>query len=167
MKAIVVYASKGGGTQRAAAAFEDIEIQNVSKLSSHLGFWDFFIFLCPTCGDEELPLEMEDFFQSVILTDKLFTICEFGNYVGLDELEWGPRRIITSHLLKLGWKEAVDGVSIDSVPDVDWDALNHWKEKVHEFINSNSIPQAKADRARPCDNRRTRVAQNRLGNEPR
>ena len=124
----VIFASKHGHSKKVAETF--INCYNVNELPDLDA--DLFIFICPTYGDEELPLEMEDFLEGLVLKNKEFTVCELGNYYGYDDFEFGASKIIKDYLKNLGWKEFFPSLSLDSLPSIDWEVFYKWKEDLYE-----------------------------------
>ena len=136
-KKIVIYASKYGRSKQIASCF-DFDICNVKEVKQlNLEKYDFFLFVCPTYGDSEIPLEMEDFIISLRIKNKMFIICELGNYFGLDELEWGAARILKNALKNLGWHEVCSSLSLDAFPSIDWSAFYAWKKVVDDILSKN------------------------------
>ena len=138
METIVIYYSKYGKTRKLVESLSGIDSYSVScSQPIDLSLYQFFIFLCPTYGDEELPLEMEDFIRNLNLDNKKYCICELGNYFGLDELEWGAKKIIESELTSRNWKEFYKNLSLDSLPKIDKPKFESWKKGLYHKINSH------------------------------
>jgi flavodoxin len=96
---------------------------------------DLVIIFCPTYGDEELPLGMEDFLLELRVSPKKFVICELGNYYGYDNYQFGALKIIKGHLMGLGWEEFFKPLSLDSLPQVNWEALEKWAKEFNIYVH--------------------------------
>lgn len=101
--------------------------------------YDFYVFVCPTYGDEELPWAMEDFLMRLTVENKKFTVVELGNYYGYDDFQFGARRLICGVLKSKGWVEAFPSLSLDSLPQIDWEVFNHWKGLLDGHLISESL----------------------------
>lgn len=99
---------------------------------------DVTLFICPTYGDEELPHDMEDFLLKLNVKNKLFVICEIGNYYGYDDFTFGAKEVIQRYLQSLGWKKFYSGISLDVIPVIRWNVLNTWKDKLYENLRNHS-----------------------------
>lgn len=97
---------------------------------------DIVLFLCPTYGDEELPHEMEDFLLSLKIRNKSYVVCELGNYYGYDDFTFGAKKIIEEHLNSLGWDKFYNGISLDSLPKIDWDCFFKWKKGLDHALQN-------------------------------
>jgi flavodoxin len=131
MNVALLYATTFGHTKRVLTRFRmqiDIpgEAFQVPILSSAIESYDSFIFFCPTYGDEELHPDFEKFLVNLSLRNKTYALCELGNYYGYDDLQFGPARIIRPYLAKLGWQEFCPLLSLDSLPKINWPALDEW-----------------------------------------
>lgn len=130
MEAQVIYDSNHGKSKIIAHKF-DYEVSHVNNAK----LWaDLIIFICPTYGDEELPADMEKFLINLKLTNKLYVICELGNYYGYEEFEFGAKKIIENCLKTLLWKEFFPSLSLDSLPIIDWNTFYTWKGKLEHVI---------------------------------
>jgi flavodoxin len=124
----VFYYSKGGNSLKVAEFFS-LPLLNVIN-NPNLENYNNYIIVCPTYGDEELPFEMEDFLINLKFKNKKYAICELGNRFGHEGEEgFGAASIIERVLEKLHW-EKIDRISLDSVPDIDWEILRKWTEKL-------------------------------------
>lgn len=138
MNSVIIYATKHQRTKIVVQEFikrVNIPVYNVINIAADLEKFDFFIFFCPTYGDEELPESMEQFLLNFKLLNKKYTICELGNYYGYDDYQFGALKIINYHLNNLGWQEVVESFSLDSLPRIDWDSFKNWENKVYSFLN--------------------------------
>jgi len=117
---ITLYATIHGHSKQVAD-----RLPNPHNVNTNPKVEDFNIFVCPTYGDEELPLDMENFLFSITERDKHYTAIELGNYY--DSSEFGVLKIIRHHLSSLGWKEVFPSLSLDSLPQVDWNVFEKWK----------------------------------------
>lgn len=126
-----IYSSVNNKTSLIASCFENsINIKNNPSINC-----DLLIILCPTYGDEELPLEMEDYlFKMKIVKMKCFAICELGNYYGYDDFTFGAGIILKKYFENLGFKEFFPMLSLDSIPRIDWDNFYKWKSDLYEEI---------------------------------
>lgn len=90
--------------------------------------YDFYIFLVATYGDQELQDDIEKYLISIHqdLTGKKFAICELGNYYGYDDYSFGSGKIIESHLVSKNAAARVPIASIDTLPKIDWQAIDRW-----------------------------------------
>ena len=86
--------------------------------------FDTIILVIPNWGDEELPQPMEDYLFNLCPSKKRYFICEIGNYFGLEDY-CGCKRVASQILNSLGWDKVSD-ISLDSVPEIDWQALDEW-----------------------------------------
>lgn len=96
--------------------------------------YEFVIVVCPTYGDDELPQAMEDYLQRLTVTGKKYTICELGNYYGYDSFHFGAAKIINKVLEGKGWVKSFPGLSLDSLPQIDWPVFDAWKGKLYEQL---------------------------------
>lgn len=119
---ITLYASLHGHARQVA---ERLPNPHNVELWPSLDGHDFHVFVCPTYGDEELPLAMEDYLYGVTKRDGLYTAVELGNYY--EDFRFGALNIIKSRLTELGWREAYPSLSLDSLPTVDWDVFERWR----------------------------------------
>lgn len=136
MKRTIIYYSRHGHSKRVANYFKDYF--EIKKYGYDISNFELILFIIPTYGDEELPLEFEDYFINLDLRYKSYIVCELGNYFGYDEYEWGTSKIISNYLNKLGWREYHPSLSLDSFPDIDWDILTKWGKSVIKKIERNS-----------------------------
>jgi len=119
------------------------KISNFLKIDIlHIDDVDFFkykniIICCSTFGDEELPFNMEFFLENLKIKSKNYTICELGNYFGVDDKEFGAARIIKHKLKYLNWKLIDECLSLDSVPEIDWQSFSLWIKKINERYRNN------------------------------
>lgn len=135
MKIITLYDSIHGKSKKVASLLPNhIHVSNIKKIEKY----DFFIFICPTYGDEELPIEMENFIIKLKTKNKYYTICELGNYFG-DTYDFGAKIIIEKLLQNLNWKKFHPCLSLDSMPNIQWNDFYKWKEKVHEILSKFNI----------------------------
>jgi len=88
--------------------------------------YDIFIFVCATCGDEEVSFFMENFLRNFSILNKKYCICELGNYFGTKEKEFGAAKIIENKLNFLKWEKIYDTLSLDTVPKIRWKELEKW-----------------------------------------
>lgn len=146
MKTILVYASQNsqGSSSRIVA-----ELQKLLKLEftpynlvaeknvSLLNEYDLLFFLTPTYGDQELQEDIENFLVSIHsgLKGKKFIIIEIGNYYGYDDYTFGSGKIIRHLLEKYHATEFCEGLSMDSLPLLDWNALNKWVKQLNEKLS--------------------------------
>ena len=136
MKIQVIYSSINGKTKQIAAHFENCE--NILK-NPNIDC-NVLIVICPTYGDEELPLEMEDYLLNLkIKKMKFFVICETGNYYGYDDFTFGAGIILKNYFKNLGFEEFHPMLSLDSIPKIDWDIFFKWKKELYEKIHIKSI----------------------------
>lgn len=128
----IIYSSINGKTSLVASYFDNsTNIKNNPNIDC-----DLLIILCPTYGDEELPLEMEDYlFQMKIIKMKYFVICELGNYYGYDDFTFGAGIILKKYFENLGFKEFLPMLSLDSIPRIDWNNFHKWKSNLYEKIH--------------------------------
>lgn len=89
--------------------------------------FDCYLFVFANKGDEELPSEMETFLIDLKIKNKNYQICELGNYFGYEN-PFGAADIAYCLLNKLDWKMISPILSLDTVPGIDWVALNTWIE---------------------------------------
>ena len=75
--------------------------------------------------------------KNLKIKNRQYVICELGNYYGYDDFQFGAMKIIKKHLESLGWEEAFPGVSLDSLPVIDWDVFNQWKENLDNAIQKD------------------------------
>jgi flavodoxin len=122
----VLFYSRGGRSLEVAKSF-NLPMLNVCD-SPKLENLKKIIIVCPTYGDEELPLTMEDYLIRLKTKKKIYSVCELGNYFG-HEKEFGVIKIIDFILKELNWKK-VSSLSLDSVPEVDWKELKKWTKKL-------------------------------------
>lgn len=122
----VLYYSKGGNSLKVAEFF-NLPLLNVIN-NPNLENYNNYIIVCPTYGDEELPFEMEDFLINLKVQNKKYAVCELGNRFGHEGEEGFGAALIIEHVLtELNWLK-ISRISLDSVPDVDWEILRKWTE---------------------------------------
>lgn len=85
--------------------------------------FDDYLLVFGNRGDEELPLEMEDFLLNLKIRQQRYRICELGNYFGY-ERPFGAATVAVRCLQQLQWELIAPIVSLDTVPKIDWKALN-------------------------------------------
>ena len=143
MKTIVVYAAVGpqGSSAKIVAALPTLvtfpfEAINVlpDPLNVPLPDFDRALWVVATYGDQELLDQVENFLlaRGPEFSGSKFSICELGNYYGYDDFEFGAKHIIESRLRELGCAELSPGVSVDSLPKLDWRAVNAWCRQLNE-----------------------------------
>jgi flavodoxin len=90
------------------------------------------IFVIPNAGDEEIAQPMEDFICSLPPTSsRQYCVCELGNYFGLENY-CGCKKAAIRLLDNIGWKRISD-VSIDSLPELDDEALKSWISELYRL----------------------------------
>jgi flavodoxin len=104
--------------------FKNCEVFN-SLQDPDLSFFDFIFFIIPNVGDEEIPLEMENYLCSIETINKKYFLCELGNFFGFEYK--GCKGIVIQILNKLNW-QLISEISIDSVPKIDIKKVNKWIE---------------------------------------
>ena len=138
MKIALIYATKHNHTKKVidnikvSFMFDVFNVKNL--VESSIIDYDIYLWFCPTYGDAELPLDMEDFINTLTLKHKKFIICELGNYYGYDDYQFGSLKIIQNNLTALGWCEAMGGLSLDSLPKIDWSSYYLWCERLDEYV---------------------------------
>ena len=136
-----IYASNHGRSKRVANTFGNCH--NVTDNPSLDG--EIILFICPTYGDEELPEAMENFINQITIKNKMFCVCELGNYYGYDDFGFGAKRIIQHKLLSLDWHEFFPALSLDSMPIIDWPTLNDWKRRLENAIENYNRNNCQVD----------------------
>lgn len=136
-----IYASKHGHSKKVANMFVDChDATSNPTLDSEI-----ILFVCPTYGDEELHPAMEKFLISITEKTKKYVICELGNYYGYEDFSFGARKIIESHLKKLGWTEFFPSLSLDSMPSIDWQTFNDWKAGLDNAVQNRGRSRSSID----------------------
>lgn len=133
----VLYCTKSGHTKKivdkVAQYFNfKYSLLNV-KENPCLDGYDLIIIFCPTYGDEELPLEMEDYLVSVNF-NKNYAVCELGNYFGFDDFEYGASHIIKSILDLKKCKEVLKSFSLDSFPKIEYNGFEEWCQGINQHV---------------------------------
>jgi flavodoxin len=132
MKIQIIYCSVKNKTTLVANYFDNALNIKVNPIID----CDLLIILCPTYGDEELPLEMEDYLLNIKINNlKYFTICELGNYYGYEDFTFGAGIILKKYFEELGFEEFYYMLSLDSIPKIDWNCFERWKSKLYEKIH--------------------------------
>ena len=103
-----------------------LNIKNKKIGSFNFNKYNFFIIVCATYGDEELPFEVEDFLENLSILNKKYCICELGNYFGTKEKEFGAAKIIEDKLNYLKWEKVHKTLSLDTVPNIRHNELEKW-----------------------------------------
>lgn len=134
MKTAIIYYSKSGRTKKVANKFNLDKFRIPKEIPNE--DYDLYIFLCPTYGDEELPLPMEDFLINLKLKNKKYCVCELGNYYGYDDYEFGAYKLIKFMLNKLNWQEFYNPLSLDSMPNINWKSFDCWITNLNIKINN-------------------------------
>jgi len=144
MNTVLLYGSTHGTTKKIVKKLQqtlkfECDIFDVKKVvvSDFLLDYELLLFVCPTYGDEELQEDMEEFLQNLKfdLSSKRYVICETGNYYGYDSFEFGAKKLIEDHVRRLGAEEAFVGLSLDTLPRIDWESLAAWVQKLNRKIN--------------------------------
>lgn len=147
MKTAIVYGSTHGRTAKVTDTIArelkmPPDIFRAKEITDAAVFepYDLLLFCCPTYGDEELQVDMEDFLLRVELklAGKLFAICELGSYYGYDDFSFGAMRVIRGRLLEAGGTEVCQPLSLDSFPKVNWDHLLTWVDYLNGRIYERS-----------------------------
>jgi len=125
-EAVLYFSSSSGKSLKVAKSFNML-LLDVEK-NPNIKKYKNIIIVCPTYGDEELPLAMEKYLLKLKLKNKNYAVCELGNFFGFEK-EFGALRIIKYQLSLLGWN-LIDEISIDSNPDIDWEVFENWKNKL-------------------------------------
>ena len=140
MKAVIIYSSKGNSTKQVALSIKAniryestlINLYDCDIKSENIDF-DLLVLVCPTYGDEELEIKMEQF---LILSDwskhksKKIAVCELGLYRGYKETSLGAGKIIFEFLKSKGLKTETKILSIDSLPLEDFLLIEKWSKKI-------------------------------------
>lgn len=141
MKIIVVYAatSPQGSSAKIVAElpkllpcpFQAINVAPDPR-GVHLPNHDLALWVIATYGDQELLDHVEDFLvtRAPELSGARYSICELGNYYGYDDFEFGAKQITETRLRELGCHEFCPGASVDSLPILDWRAVNAWCRQI-------------------------------------
>lgn len=128
----IIYASKHGHSKKVAERFEKCyDVKSNPSLDE-----DIILFICPTYGDEELSPDMESFIISITESNKMFVICELGNYYGYDDFSFGAKKIIKHSLEELNWVEFFPSLSLDSMPLIDWSTFESWKKELENALQN-------------------------------
>ena len=133
-KVVIVYTSLHGHTRNAVSKISEITAFDCAYIKPDLTKFEIVLFFCPTYGDEELPSAMENFLEEITVSNKHYSICELGNYFGFEEESFGILPIFRNKLNSLNWKEFFKPLSLDSLPDVEWDVLECWKKDLYAAI---------------------------------
>jgi len=111
-----------------------IDFRNVieKQNSSDINGYDYIVFLTATYGDQELQDDIEKFVISITqdLTGKKFCVCELGNYYGYEDYFFGSAQIIENYLLSKNCNKHLQITSIDTLPRMDWRAVDHWIDRL-------------------------------------
>ena len=136
MSPVIIYNSRHGHTKHVVdyLGFLAHDVKN-----GQIPLGDFVIVLCPTYGDEELPLAMEEYLLGLSITGKRYALCELGNYYGYEDCQFGAAKIIRYCLSRLEWVEPFRPLSLDSLPVIDWDSLKEWKDGLCEFLQRERL----------------------------
>lgn len=146
-KAVIVFSSKGNSAKTVAMQIlknsnDNVEILNLNEnfiLAQNFVF-DFLILVCPTYGDEELEITMENFLVQSdwsIHENKKFAVCELGLYRGYKETQLGAGIIIINFLNHKNLSLIGNLLSLDSLPLVDFTLINKWSSNLSEILNRN------------------------------
>lgn len=137
-KVVVLHNSKTGNNsivaERVANFFKCNRL--VAQDNPSLNEYEFIIIILSNVGDEELPQPMEDFLCSLPLSIKKYFVCELGNYFGLEDY-CGCKRVSFQILDNLGWSKLSD-ISLDSLPNIDFDKLDYWIEEIFHIIQNET-----------------------------
>ena len=151
-RATILYCSVHGTTRkvvrRAIERFSfSHSIVNVAEAdAAALDGSEPLVVFCPTYGDEELPEPME---RLVIaggppLSGRGFAICELGNYYGYDKFDFGALPILDAVFRARGGRRIAAGLSLDSLPRIDWPSLLRWcalvDRGVTDFCSATDAP---------------------------
>lgn len=135
IKKCVLCNSCSGSSYQVALLFnwEVVYAKDLPDLSSY----SFVVVICANTGDEELQLDMENFFISLKIKNLKFAICELGNYFGFERDCFGCKKIVQKLLSDLNWIE-ICSISIDSFPILDINTANDWVKKINETLKHNN-----------------------------
>lgn len=134
MKIITLFDSIHGKSKKIASLLPNSHY--VCNLPNLLKY-EYFIFVCPTYGDEEITYNMETFLLNLKIKKRKYTICELGNYFG-DTYEFGAKKIIVQFLKKLKWEEFYPCLSLDSMPAIDLDTFKIWERKLNAILRKHN-----------------------------
>lgn len=144
MIAAVYYVAQNSGASSARLVSKlsenfcmELEKKNLAELKlsfSDTAKYDMVLIIAPTYGDQELQDTMEEFLLSLNAekTSVKYIICEIGNYYGYDDYTFGSGQIIDKYLKQFGAEKLMDVESIDSLPQIDWNAANKWIDKLNK-----------------------------------
>ncbi|MFN0186055.1 MAG: hypothetical protein ACKVQR_19750 [Aquabacterium sp.] len=125
---------------------------NAAKVASHLAsrlqlpVVDYFsqpdavtpaslLLVTPNMGDGEIPEPVEWFVRDRCATLTRFGVVEIGNFYGFDDWGFGAGDRIRKVLAGRGLEEGIRPLSLDTLPQIDWDTLERWcTESAHEDI---------------------------------
>jgi flavodoxin len=138
MDTVILYASRGNSAKKVAEfILKNLDheaqimcVNNKSLVPNPLDF-DYFIFVCPTYGDEELEADMERFLISSdwkIHFGRFFSVCELGLYRGYLETNQGAGVIISKYLQSKGLIMHKNILSVDSIPLEDYTLIKTWSQ---------------------------------------
>ncbi len=134
----IIYSSRHGHSRNVAQKFgKCYDVATNPTIDDEI-----ILFICPTYGDQELPEDMENFIYSTSETNRSYVICELGNYYGYDDYNFGALKIIESRLTELKWSKFFKSLSLDSMPSINWNVFNCWKNGL-DYAISNNIKQNK------------------------
>ncbi|MFN7139994.1 MAG: flavodoxin domain-containing protein [Limisphaerales bacterium] len=147
MKIALLYGSTHGKTSKVVKEVLEhlkttpVDAFNVRDVESarQMEDYELFLFFCPTYGDEELQVDMEQFIlrSPLDLTGKYFAICELGSYYGYEDFSFGAMKILRHQLLDWNGTELCEPLSLDSFPKVNWEHLLNWVDYLNGKINEH------------------------------
>lgn len=148
MKTIVIYpaSNPNSNSSKVAGQLKDIvefdfQLLNIKEdfSSEDLSKYDLYVFIVPTYGDEELQEDIENLVVKINfdMADKYFAICEIGNYGGYDDFSFGAMKILKEQLITKNAIMFLNGASVDSLPKMDWDALENWCYRLNKKYFDN------------------------------
>jgi len=120
-----------------------VEYRNIMQAPniSEIATFDIVIFLIATYGDQELQDDIERFLLSINSSIKpgKYATCELGNYYGYEDFTTGAGSIVDNYLSPKGWVCCMPLTSVDTLPLLDWKAVDRW---IH-ILNSAYAPNKK------------------------
>ena len=127
---ICIYYSRHGHAKKVIDFLDLPSCKIESRCHIHLD--KFVVIVCPTYGDEELPLPMEDYLLTITDRNQMFAVCELGN--SLNNHVFGAGKIIRKLLIdKLNWQEILRPLFVDSFPVINWESLKIWKKELQNL----------------------------------
>lgn len=108
------------------------------SININWGSIEHIVFIVATYGDQELQDDAENFISGIKhdLKSISYSLCEIGNYYGYDDFKYGSGDIVEKVFQNLGAIQKTKTVSIDTLPKIDWQGVEHWTKLLSNAVKA-------------------------------